>query len=134
MIPRYRGWDIKRKIMYPPEELAEDGLTLSPDGRGFVNISGKSSKLNEFYKHIIPLQSSGFNDKYNIEIFDGTILHLQKDPLTKPPFVWDNIKKYVYIENGIFMVGGRSLFKASTLFIYKFEVVGSIQTNPEFLK
>lgn len=62
MIPKYQAWDTKRKVMYLPEELAKDGMTLSADGRGFVNVSGTATKFDEYYEHLLPLQSTGLKD------------------------------------------------------------------------
>lgn len=74
MIPKYRAWDTHRNKMYLPEELARDGLTLSADGRGFVNVSGRDTRLDEYYTHLVPLQSIGLPDKNDTEIFDGDII------------------------------------------------------------
>jgi len=78
-------------------------------------------------------QFTGLKDKSGKEIYEGDILHLQKDAMTKPPFVWDNINKNVTYENGMFMVGGRTVYQSSTLYKYDFRVIGNIYENPELL-
>ena len=53
---KYRAWDTSRKKMYSAEELGVDQETLSADGRGFVNISGDSTRLRQFHTHLLPLE------------------------------------------------------------------------------
>ncbi len=60
---KVRGWDTKKNVMYSAEEMGRDQLTLSPDGRGFINVHGKSTRLSKFYDHIIPLQYTTLKDK-----------------------------------------------------------------------
>lgn len=36
------AWNTRQKAMHSPEEMGKDQLTLSPDGRGFINVSGDS--------------------------------------------------------------------------------------------
>lgn len=76
---KFRAWDTKKKIMYSAEEMGRDQLTLSPDGRGFVNVSGTATKLSQYLPHLIPLQSTGKHDKNGKEIWAKSILAEPKD-------------------------------------------------------
>ncbi len=60
---KFRGWNTRTNVMYSAEEMGKDQLTLSIDGRGFVNVSGKSTSLSTFPTHIIPMQYAGLKDK-----------------------------------------------------------------------
>lgn len=76
MNPKYKAWDTTRKKMFSAEELGRDQLTLSPDGRGFINVHGKSTRLSEYYSHLLPLQFLGLHDKDGkvIDWWDGDLL------------------------------------------------------------
>lgn len=77
------------------------------------------------------MQFTGRKDSNGVDLFDGDILHLQKDALTNSP--WDDINKPVYFENGMFMVFDRTVYQASTLFKYKFEIIGNIHEHKHLL-
>lgn len=123
MLPKYKAWDTRQKVMYFPKELAQDGMTLSVDGRGFVNVSGTSAKFDEYYPHLIPLQSTGLTDKNGTEIFAGDILRTDEAG-------W--VGKVVYRYGHYMLVdddggfSGEPNWKAC-------EIIGTIHQHPELL-
>ena len=73
-VSRAKGWDTKKKKIWPAEELAHDQLTLMPDGAGFINVSGDSTRLSKVCPHIIPLHYTGRRDVDSVEIYQGDVL------------------------------------------------------------
>ena len=70
---KFNAWDTSRDKMWSAEELGADEITINPDGRGFVNVSGVSNILSEYINHLIPLQFTEMLDKDKCELFDGDI-------------------------------------------------------------
>lgn len=147
---KFRGWDTSKKIMYSAEDMGKDELTINPDGRGFVNVHGGSTKLSEYYPHIIPLQFIGLYSKDNIEIYKGDLLRSEGETKTQPLNFdkevrdpWWEISEVVFqdgifgqiirIQNnsyfGDFPSPFRAIFRSNE---YK-RIIGNIYENPELL-
>jgi len=72
-IIKVKGWNTIIKKMYSPEELAEDQLTLMPNGQGFINVSGVSTRQSKLYAHITPVEWTNMMDNNGKEMYDNDI-------------------------------------------------------------
>jgi uncharacterized phage protein (TIGR01671 family) len=127
---KFCAWHTELKKMFTAEEMGEDQLTLSVDGKGFVNVSSLSTKLSHFAgDRIVPLQFTGLKDKNGKEIYEGYIVKLY-DPYTKSQLetniIWDS-------ENCRFAMKN-TFIDFDFLINDELEIIGNIYENPELLK
>jgi len=128
MIHKFRGWHKTKKIMFSPEKLGKDQLTISADGRGFINVSGQSQGLSEFMTHIIPLQFTGLTDKNDRDIFAGDIIEFTIYPDNAEPI---KIKEFVTFSSGCFALNNSGLLFPKMPHV---EIIGNIYENPELVR
>jgi uncharacterized phage protein (TIGR01671 family) len=121
---KFRGWHTIAKRMFSAEEMGRDELTLNPDGRGFVNISGTSTRLSQYVNDMTPLQFTGLFDMNGKEIYEGDILKKYWQGNNGNGFL--PFKVY-YDER----VCGFNIANGSS---HTYEVIGDIYQNPELLK
>lgn len=127
---KVKAWHKKMNRMFSAEELGRDQMTLSADGRGLVNISGRSTEESVFYgETMIPLEYTGMKDKNGKEIYEGDIVD-------------EKYKWQIVFEDGAFYCE-QSTFSRQLLWevIHKrykaqcpLEIIGNIYESPELLK
>lgn len=131
---KFRAWHTIQKKMYSANELGQDQMTLSADGRGFVNVSGIDVRLSQFTgEKMIPLQYIGLKDKNKKEVYEGDILQAGGDK---------GLHYEVVFRNGSFA----EIHRPDDHWIHYFkdmvdnkeqiceEVIGNVWKNPELLE
>ena len=120
---KFRAWDTKQNKMWSAEEMGKDELTLSVNGRGFVNINSFDTRLSSYAINLIPLQCTGKKDENGILIYEGDI-GKDEDGYENFKVVWDDDDASFRLEQG----------NVSNEFNKYFEVIGNIYETPELLE
>ena len=129
---KFNAWHKSQKKMYLAEELGQDQETLMPDGRGFVNVSGDSTKLSwiDNGKTMIPLQYIGRSDCAGVELYHGDIIECYCQSHGKILRGWIEASFAGFrLEGPIFDLGG-----IDNAYFGPLEKIGNIFENPELLE
>ncbi len=128
MIPRIRAWDSQKKKMYPSHELGKDDLTISCNGKGFINVSGTSPSLSQLLPHLIPLLYVGLEDHNKNDVCEGDVLNDLKHPEQYFEVKWSEGKFYLDLLIPKLSTGGMEDIDT----VSEMEIVGNIHETPEF--
>lgn len=123
---KFRAWDTIKNKMWSAEEMGMEQLTLSVDGRGFINVHGKDTSLSRFYDFLIPEQFTGLLDKNGKEIYEDDILAFPNHAI-----VW--VVKWNEVGFSFKIWSERLGWAKLRAYDYP-EIVGNIHENPELLK
>ena len=115
---KFRAWHTTKKIMYTPEELGRDDMTISADGKGFLNVSGVHPRLTQPMPWLLPMQYIGRKDSKGQKIYKGDIL---SDGFRNGPVEWDEEVNAWAWQGGI---------DWGMIEPYDVEVIGNIYENP----
>ncbi len=119
------AWHTELKRMFSAEEMGKDQLTLSVDGRGFVNVSGEYPERSIFAgDKMIPFQFTGVLDKNGKEIYAGHILKDDNGSLAEVK--WRSVSTGFQLDPNT--AGWWDLVPSA------YEIVGHIYENPGMME
>ncbi len=125
-VVKFNAWHKEQEKMYLAAELGQDQMTLMPDGRGFVNISGDSTRLSQIDdgKRMVPLQYIGRTDCDGVEIYEG---HLLEDHFWNSK--WFTVIRVVEMPDIYGILDGHRCMKGSY-----YKIIGNIFETPGLLE
>ena len=133
MMIKVRGWHTNRKKMFSAEQMGKDQLTLSVDGRGFINVHGGSQQFSTFITDMIPMQWVGIKDKNDKDVYMSDICRYKDDgDRTQIGVVKDHgyYAGYIHALNS----DDEGNYDIPIHNDYEIEVLGNVWENPELLK
>jgi uncharacterized phage protein (TIGR01671 family) len=134
-ILKFRAWHTKLNKMFSAIEMGRDELCLNPDGRGFVNVNGKSTSLSMYYPEMIPMQFTGLLDKNGKKIYEGDIVKIDDDFEQWGAMAGE--LREIYYNRGGFRVKPKAEQRGNGHWLessLEYEIIGNIYENPELLK
>ncbi len=136
MTKKFRAWHVGLNKMFSAEEMGEDQLTLSVDGRGFINVHGRDTKLSIFAgEKMVPLQFTGLKDSKGVEIYEGDILNWDAQDQQPAPEVVRLVPGGFVAQHNMDEgeTTGGSLWVNRDSIKTGHSVVGNIYENPELM-
>ncbi len=127
---RFRAWDDENKKMYSPEELEQEGKNdMEKTIYGYLSYGSLliyDFKNQEDPSQLFPLQSTGWVDNNQKEIFEGDVV---KSDTGMYQVIWsEEIAGFILLDNnGTIAMGGPYMADS-------FELKGNIFENPELLE
>lgn len=121
MIPKFRAWDVHEEKMFTNDQLIIWNGNVYANDNSELNVNNlKGWSIDEKYL----MQSTGLKDKNGKEIYDGDIVLIYGEKISK-----------VFYSQGSFCVdilnGGTPLHGFSPK---QLEVIGNVWENPELME
>ena len=134
MVPKFRAWDIKYKMMMRVNQIDFEKKTvwLEADNGDHEN----RHTLTREFKDVILMQSTGLKDKNKVEIFEGDIVSVRNHPFQKTEKSGAGIE--IDGDYAISWNEGDLTWCAGNLLLARLKpyvtVAGNIYENPELLE
>lgn len=125
MIPRYRAWDKIHKTMYEVDDI------MSIDfGKSEISVKTLFFERTNYYKFddIVLMQSTGFKDKNDREIFEGDII------VSTDGFLTGVVEFREFLGMFVSELVEYSNFERLCNVATSRKVIGNIYENPELLE
>lgn len=128
MIPRYRAWDKIHKTMHEVDDI----VSIDFEKKQIYVKTLFFDQLNHYdFDDVVLMQSTGFRDKNDKEIFEGDVLKVT-NLSSWLEVVSFNEDKAMFVSKEIKReVEETPLYDLFNTDIFEVEIVGNIYTNPD---
>ncbi|WP_288745159.1 YopX family protein [uncultured Enterococcus sp.] len=133
MVPKFRAWDIKYKMMMRVNQIDFEKKTvwLEADNGDHEN----RHTLTREFKDVVFMQSTGLKDKNGVEIYCGDIVILTSKSINYADTYWHNYAEVFQQPNGAYRLRGKGIYETELYGNRKqVTLTGNIYETPELLE
>lgn len=126
---KFRAWDDEVKKMYSPEDLEQPSVKDDIKKTIYCYLSYGVLQIYDFREEdpiqFVPMQSTGWFDKNQTEIYEGDIVQMEN---TIYQVIWsEEISGFILLStDGVIMMGGDYIAD-------EIEIIGNVYENQELI-
>lgn len=140
MVPKFRAWDRKNKVMRDVKGLIWEETDLIGHYNLIAHCPPRGHEFNEWFTVALDgskyqlMQSTGLKDKNGAEIFEGDVLLHTSSSVNYSDTYWHSFVQVYRMDSGAYRIKGKHIYDTELMSARnRLEVVGNIYQNQNLL-